>query len=684
MVKAADAAADAAAKIATEQIHGQQETQRMTDAQAGRRGDPITPTAASVATTGFEVALAHVAETLAASKLGILASSATADPEKLNVAIYAEAEAHEKLQIAIDNNRLAQQANNDAIRASQLTFKNVLDQAAQVFSQLIPGLSVRRNDTTGGLSAAFDWKQMIGDVLQKSKAYADIQNVVNQLMHVFVQIFDAFKPIIDVLLRVFALFANVVIDVYNVFARLLRLLGIHIPLLDQINTQFRDLSSNSAPLISIIHDLPTQNELASGKVGTLSPNVIDASRSFLAPITSQLQSPNLGGGILGGILQIVAGVAALKFVLGALGVSHALGGGSGGGLLGSIFGVVKELFGGHGAAGATSANPGDITNGAGGSGGWGDGGGGDMAALNANTEATSSVTDAITTASPSSSGGLLGSMHNLGRTLGIAAGAMEVFHGLSKGGTFGQTLGGIGLAVGSALGGPIGGAIGQFLGSTIGSLFGPKHSGSMPDMHDPQFGNEIVGLTGKSFGTAGFGAGQMASAVSQLTGGVGLLAYIQSAIASGHSGLSAEQQKQFGSSGGGALTFDHNIENEGVVGGSFHGNYQDLWNAALAAAQQIAQNMQSAMTSSASFNASATPVLRTLSELGNQLAMASRTAPPASSSAGAATGGIVVHMGDVNIEKMHGVDDIAAISRAQADETIGVLRSRAYLIGRAP
>jgi hypothetical protein len=244
-------------------------------------------------------------------------------------------------------------AADDAVAASSARLREALENTGFNLTKFtegliaklnIPGLSVRERSTPDGRSAGiefgkFNWTTLLLDAAQKSKAFGDVMNVVNQVMQVFAEIIDALRPVIDLVLKAVAAVANIFISLYNVIARILRAFGIHVALLDKINTDFTNLHDATAPLISIVHDIPTLNELASGNIGKLSPTPINYSNlsQIQQPTIDALKSPDVGGGLLGVLRDILEGVLGLK-LLGLFG--------GGGGILGAITGAFKGGIGG--------------------------------------------------------------------------------------------------------------------------------------------------------------------------------------------------------------------------------------------------------------------------------------------------------------------------------------------------
>jgi hypothetical protein len=742
--KIADNIAKAAAEMATRGVRGDQEELRMQRSEAERSGQ-LTPANEALFADReqqLDVALAKIADDLAKRELELARENAYASPEELAAAQEREEEAHYNLTVAIDSERMAHQAYTDALSKSQLNLTNVIDTLAVTFSKLIPGLKVSETPQ-GGLTAIFDWSALLGDIIEKSKAYRDVQSEVTQVVKVLAQVLDAFRPVIDGVLTVFNAFGNAVIDIYNIFARLLRLIGIMIPILSNLSDNFNALDGSTAPLIQVVHDLPTQNELASGKIATLSTQPIDVSQSdqWNAPITAALQNSNLGGGLLGMLGQILAGVIALKEVLAVAGIGSGLNSGGGG-----ILGFFKNLFniggsnsgyGGYGPgstpAPADGSIPGEYTGPLGPSdagdadmgdaaaGSWGDA----ADATSANTSAVNDLNDSITTGTTSSSsGGLTGALGKVTEGLQIASGAMEVFSGLSQGGTFSETLGGAGAIVGAIFGGPVGSAIGQALGSIIGSFFGPHPTAAKdPDMFESQtgYGQTMANLVGAGSASAGANGTSYntQSSVTEFIQAMGLtppstapggnnqsasyglqaiVDYLDKFSASAPPpGISASEYEQMqGTLGTGQISSFNTRPGDPNIGDlEVNGNdttYSQLGNWMT----EIMSSFQDAVqTGSLSLQqtfqelvASATPVTNGLTNLGNQLTAGAgvttlpSTTGSSTSSASEATAPLTINMGDINVDHMHGVDDVQAISEAQAEATRVLLRSRPYLVTR--
>jgi phage-related protein len=703
--KAAESAAQLAYAMRAADIKAQREALSETEASQRRSkvDNPLVEAKDASLSANLDVEEAKNALTKALADLAAVMANAAATDDVREKSENAVSEAEEKLHDTQQNATRALQDYTDALRLSQLDLTNVVNRAAIAFSKLIPGLKVTQDSSTGGLSAIFDWGAILGDVISKSKEYANIQNVVNQVEKVLAQVLNALAPVINTLLRVFGFFANVVIDVYNIFVRLVGLLGIHLQLLDQINTQFSDLSH---PLIAITHDLPTLNELASGKIAPLSQNATSVSvNDFLNPVTSAMQSSTLGGGLLGQLIEVVAGIAGLKLILGALGIGGGLNS-AGGGILGFFKGLFN--FGGGNPAGSGSVDigvdqanqaaldntplansnvPGPVSF---------DGPDGITDALGDNTAATTDLSDGISKGDATGTNGLIGSTNSLATVLSYATDAMQLFSGLSKGGSFSQTLGGLGGAVGTIFGGPIGGAIGDALGTLIGSLFGPKWgpASNYPDRSNTgpygQFVANYQGGTpsvnGQTF-TAGAGyntanggtslANQMEQWANETLGQT-----LTPALQALRTQIEALMKNN--SSANLGIANEHN----GVftLGDSATISVTDLMNLGQSFIDAVSTGLGQLSDGFTSLVNSAAPIIRGLSTTGNGLvsnlsggAAGSPVTPGAPTvNAPGITNQIMTAAGTQLSN-----DDIEAISEAQAEATARTLRSRGYLITRA-
>lgn len=350
-------------------------------------------------------------------------------------------------------NRLeeAQDALTKAMREHTSQLTQALDELVKKLN--IPGL---QQNATGGFT--FNPMMFLVQAFSQTKAFADVMGFVNQLMKVFAQLLDNLRPILDVVLTVVRSVANVFIFLYNTVAHILRLFGIHLQLLQQINGAYSD----QIPLIQITHNIPTLNELAAGKLSSPLSNTPTGYKS-LSDIgqthTSLLQS------ILGTLVAILA-------------VESIFGHGHGGG----IGGLLSGLFG-HGASGVNMsgvASTGDLVSSV-----MGTAPAVNMSGVAATGDLVNSMTQGVAGGlgmdGASSSGGLFTAMSGgLQAASPVLAGAIgAVLGGMLSGGGMGgpgSILGALGSIAGTAFGGPLGGAIGGLVGGLLGGLFGGHKS----------------------------------------------------------------------------------------------------------------------------------------------------------------------------------------------------------------
>ncbi len=128
----------------------------------------------------------------------------------------------------------------------------------------LPGVSV---GATGALG--FNPAALFADVITQSKSFADVMQLVNEIMSTLVQILDTFEPVVDALLKVVAIVVNGFIGLWNAIVRLIGLIGIHLQQLQYINENFGPAATQ---MITFVHDIPTLNELASGNISPLVAN----------------------------------------------------------------------------------------------------------------------------------------------------------------------------------------------------------------------------------------------------------------------------------------------------------------------------------------------------------------------------------------------------------------------------
>lgn len=153
----------------------------------------------------------------------------------------------------------------------------------------------------------FSLADVLNDVLQKSKGVADLFRMLGNIVGLVANVLDAvLVPIIHVLDSVLTALANIVIDVWNVFATLLNALGLHVDYLKHINSLLGDLGASVRPLIDIVHDLPSLKEYQAGKWGPLQPDQFGGSQGggLLSKVDQQSTFFQKIIGVLGAIFAI--------------------------------------------------------------------------------------------------------------------------------------------------------------------------------------------------------------------------------------------------------------------------------------------------------------------------------------------------------------------------------------------
>lgn len=456
-------------------------------------------------------------------------------------------------------------ATTDLTQAQQRYLDTLKHQLAENFNkslaEKLPGASLNQNQ-----QLSFNPYQFLLQVIEQTKSFADVMQVVNTVMKVFAQVIDAFRPVIDDLLMIVVGVVKVFIDLWNAIARVMSLLGIHIQQLSLLNTE-------TEPLVQIYHDLPTLQQLKSGNKETFQ-SIYDADDTQL---DNMLYSQQLGGGLFGVLGEILAAILALKAIMGAFGSSFL--GGSSGGFLGGIVNFIKGLFGG-GSSGGYSI-PSNISVPGGGPGSVGAPGVFDTDSaikldwVDANTQsainpitvtlddesmqavsqgASSAAASAADAASGATTGtnslaGITGSVSSVAGTatkvLSGIGDAFGIYSGFKQGGVMGGITAGfsadsLALLLGAT--GPIGIAAGigvGLLSMLLGGkgMFGPNPANE-PDISNTQaWGQENANLWGagvqfKQKMNANGQQFKMNSNLASETGGMGLLQYIASYIGS--------------------------------------------------------------------------------------------------------------------------------------------------------
>ena len=198
------------------------------------------------------------------------------------------------------------------------------------------------------------------------------------------------------------------------------------------------------------------------------------------------------------------------------------------------------------------------------------------------------------------------------RISGGVGGAYAAYEGFKTGGVSGGLETGIGvLSTIESIAphfGPWGIAIAGAAG-LIAMLTHHDDPAKMPDKYNArQFTDIQAELLGNNSHASGYTTPTdlQNDSTLQQTGGVGELQYIQDYLKAGGAGLSAAQKadfvKKFGTTGGG-LSYQKDIGQEAVVGGSLKGSYTDISNAANDATAAILKLKAGAITAAQNANA---------------------------------------------------------------------------------
>jgi hypothetical protein len=421
-------AAEEAQRALTDAISGyaEEQYQSQTAIERANREKPLTQTGQALQAANDNVQDAQHAQMLAdALVAAALAAKQKAEADLASITDAAQRKAAEQAAQAATNAYI--QALTAATKAqTNLTLAQIQQQTAtdanapqnifqnlgQAIQKSVPALNTfidaLHNSAQSGINP---WTALLQELIENSKAFKDIIQIIGNIFNILGQILDAFLlPIINVLDKVLTFFANGIIAIYNLFAELVGVLGIHIEKLKYINTLLGDLGNKTEPLLDVVHDLPTLKEYASGSWGPLTSedpqnsqqdSLFDAVQTqtndqtswftrlieigaallvidwlthgkFFADMGNFVQSILKGGqNTTASVLEVVGGVGLLtanskgilgfiEKILGVLliiqGLFGAFSASSGGGLLGSLLNIFKNGFGGGSNAVTNFAN----------------------------------------------------------------------------------------------------------------------------------------------------------------------------------------------------------------------------------------------------------------------------------------------------------------------------------------
>lgn len=449
-------------------------------------------------------------------------------------------------------------------------------------------------------------------LFEKSKSFNDILTILGEVARALAQVFDALRPVIDFFLGVLVGIVDVFLGLYNVIAQVLNMFGLHIQKIQLLNAAL-DTTTKTVPLLQVTHDLPTINEYNKGQWSDLVAKQDAANNT--AQSTQGIIDAGFSNSIakLGEIVGAILAVKAILMIIQAQGViKDAFSAASSNG--GGIWGFIKGLFGASStktpvtdsvtkAATSAAVQAGTVA-------GLDDTGitDGLKDAANAtveNTEALRNVKAGLGTGTGTS--GVTNALQTTAKVIGGLADVAGIVGGFQQGGIGGGIQAGLSADSLALLLGATGGlatpiAIGVGL---LSAIFGGNHDNpaNMPDKYDTaRFTTEVGELQGSAATAYGPAYNPATDQVQQQLGAP-MLQYIETWISqnlnSKDPAIAAEAQallSQYGTTGGGKLSFGKDIGDEAVVGGTLSGKYTDIYAAASQAVQAIQALSQSAMT----------------------------------------------------------------------------------------
>jgi len=508
-------------------------------------------------------------------------------------------------------------------------------------------------------------------LFQKSKSFNDIMIIMGKIIDQVARIFDAMRPVIDLLLGVLVGVVNVFLSMYNIIVTLLDVFGLAIQKVKLV-TDSLDGMNQAVPMLQITHDIPTMNELNSGKISDLVAKQ-NSTNDLLTGFDAQLSHlGEIAGTALGifSLMKILVAIesgksiaSAFGSVLNFFGIKNTLGaakdvmaanvvGGQAAPLGGETIlpnSMAANLLGGQAAplGGATVAAS-DVYSGA------------SISAMSG-ADTTDAVQQGVDGAQITTQIGSVAK--NTGGINAMSTGMKDSLAGIAgnlAGGAINKALGGnaqdaaalgsIGGTVGAIFGGPIGSAIGSFAGEIIGGMFGPHYTDNKnPDITNAQINGEDYGQAMANLQGSGInGSAMMTANNKQYTaqGSDDFLQQISAYIAQGGKGLSAALLKEF--TGATSITGGKN----GILdlANGVNEQWQQLVNdantamaAITASGSNTANTMQSLLSGATNFD-----VTRLFGNGQSVMPGGSTSVSSQNTSLGNTTAGLVVNIGTVN------------------------------------
>ncbi len=512
---------------------------------AGAQERAVADAQADQTNAAIEAAAAEQARVIAENQLtAALKSHIASDPMVI------------KLRTDLNNATAQATTAQAALTVSTMKLQQAQDQTDQATLTVRSSLLQMAQQVAGPVVEAFKMIEegvnplvaIFLSLFENSKSFNDIMIIMGKIIDQVAKIFDAMRPIIDLLLGALVGIVNVFLTLYNIIVTLLDVFGLAIQKI-QLVTDSLDAMNGAVPLLQVTHDLPTMNEINSGKSADLVAKANDLDNNMLTGFAQGLSKLGEIAGTLIGIFALIKIIAAYQAAKGA------------GGIIGAVTNAWQSVFkGGSSGAGATNNNAswgswgspdtdsaGSAADATGANNygfGTGDYGSGDAADEGDLSTALDSSTTGTTITQAGGSGGILasGAGTALAGTVGAVAGGLvsKAIGGNAQDASVGGSLGGM---VGGIFGGPLGSAIGSFAGEIVGGMFGPHYNQNQnPDITNAQingedYGQAIANLQGS---TVTANNEQYQSQESE-----GFLQQISTYIAEGGKGLSASLLKEF-------------------------------------------------------------------------------------------------------------------------------------------
>ena len=259
-----------------------------------------------------------------------------------------------KLQTDVNNATAAQTTAQAALAVSTIKLEEAQKTTDITSKTLNDGLMKMAQQVAGPIMDAINLIQegvnplvaIFVSLFEKSKSFNDILVILGKVIDTVAQIFDAMRPVIDLLLGVLVGVVNVFITLYNIVVSLLDVFGLGIAKIKLVTDSLQPLQG-AVPLLQVTHDLPTMNEINSGKSADLVAKANDLNNNMNAGFNAGLSK-------IGEIAGTLIGIYATTKIIAAI----AGGQGAGAGVSGLV-NQVLGLFGkgtSSGTGGATDAN----------------------------------------------------------------------------------------------------------------------------------------------------------------------------------------------------------------------------------------------------------------------------------------------------------------------------------------